>query len=291
MDDESSEPTTADEWDSTNRELFTRREHLKSEVLNLSTGFQQEPTSELETQIRRSRRSLEDVTREIVEVNAGLVYEYVGKFTGASTTEHAEEYESAGMEGLVEAVDTFEVSKGNFSSWAFLAIRRAVLRAVRESEHAALSARDFDSRKPVLQAFAQLRQSSGDRTPSAADVAKAAGVSTEQVRRILSMDGIDETWGKKLAARPSVSEFSGPPLDPAAVDAAWSDLLWSKLRDVPVQEILVFCRHEGLDGWPPESFDEIGRWLGIGRERARRACGRVEAAIKVQGFEYPAELR
>ena len=290
MDDESLEPSDSDERRELQRRLFGEREQLIKDERLLATRHQDHPAPELLKQLNRTRHSLERVTSKIVEANRGLVVKTVSTYVRNATPDQREEYLAAGMAGLVEAVDSFDPSKGVFSSWALFSIRRAVLRAVREDEHSALSEREFASRKAVLQAFAELRQLSGERSPSVADVAKAAGVSTEMAQRILSLDGIDETWGKKLEAKRE-PEYEGLPRDPRVIEQGWTDLLWAQLQGISMQEMLVFIRHEGLDGWPSANFEEIGSWLGISREKARRAYARVLATLEASGVELPEELR
>ena len=275
-----------------NRELFGKRNQLIKDKRRLEKRHEKLPTPELATELRRARLSLERVNSEIVEVNKGLVVDYVSRFFKKATSDQRDEYMAAGTAGLFEAVVSYDSTNENFATWALFAVRRNVLKALNANEHQTLSARDFGERPAVLDASAQAAQESGEGSLTASAIAKRSGVSASRVNRIQlerSTDGVDETWGKKLAAKPTVSESTGLRLDPVALDRAWKEMMREKLQDFPMQDTLVFIRHEGLDEWPPENFEVIGKWLGIGRERARRAHARVMDGLIAQGFTFPEE--
>ncbi len=59
-------------------------------------------------------------------------------------------------------------------------------------------------------------------------------------------------------------------------------------RDIPtMQEILITLRRNGYDGWPAAILQNVGAWLGIGREPARRAEGSALAKFERNGTPLP----
>ena len=120
----------------------------------------------------------------------------------------------------------------------------------------------------------------GDEQGGARDAADRAGIPRDRAEILLAADrparSLDEPIGSEddglvlgdLVADPSTQD----PLDQVvaardATDAAWLlDTLRERQRDV-------LRRHFGL-GRPPESLADIGRRLGVTRERARQ----IEAA-------------
>ena len=284
------EPKTSSEWDALNKELLAERQRLVEEAKSVEERLLTEPTDKLETHLKRVHRSLDRITVEIVDKNQGLVRQFVSQFTKKATPEEREDYFSAGMTGLVEAVVTFEPLKGKFASWAYLIIQRDVLKTLHRAEHSSMSARDFDKRKPVLAAYEKLQRSVDDAEPSVDEVAKIAGVKAEQVRRILlatSTKGIGKTWERKFAAKRRRAPFDETRLDPIEVDETWEEILKEMLRELEPLQRKVFIRYLGLDGWKAENFEEIGRWLRIGRERARRAYAKSIETLKARGWEFP----
>jgi RNA polymerase sigma factor (sigma-70 family) len=279
------EPTTSSEWDELNKELLAERQQLVEEAKSVEVQLLTEPTDELETQLKRVQRSLDRITAEIVDKNQGLVRQFVSRFTKKATPERNEDYFSAGMTGLIEAVVTFEPSKGKFASWAYLIIQREVLKTFHREEHSSLSARDFAKRKRVLDAYEKLQRSLDGAEPSLDEVAKIAGVNPKQVRRITK--GMGKTWGKKLEAKRYASPFDETRPDPVEVDETWEEVLKEMLRELEPLQRKVFIRYQGLDGWHAENFEEIGRWLRIGRERARREYAKSIETLKAHGWEFP----
>jgi DNA-directed RNA polymerase specialized sigma subunit len=289
-DDDTPESASDEARRALHREFFAERDRLIKDERRLATEYKKLPTPELAKELKRTRLSLERLTSKFVEANKGLVVSYISQFVKKATSDQRDEYKAAGMEGLLEAMRSYDSANENFATWAFFGVRRAVLKAVHRIEYPGLSAREFSERPAVLHAQEQAVQDNGEDSPSASEIADRSGVSVSRVNRIrleTSVAGMDKTWGTKLSARPTVSAETGLRSDPVALDRAWQELMHERLRELPIQDVLVFIRYEGLDGWPPETFEKIGKWLGIGRERARRAHARVMDAIAAQGFEFP----
>lgn len=204
---------------------------------------------------------------------------------------------AAGLAGLVEAIDTYDVTVDNFAAWAYWPVKGAVLDAVHATEHQTLSDCDFEKRPAVLAAFTQLEQDSGGTAPSYEEVADCAGATVAQVKRILlatSMRGIDETWGKELSAKHIVSEFDDPPVDPALSDNSWEENQKELLkdRDIDIQDLLMFIDRNLV----PEqfggalSYQATGRRFGVSGETARKAELRVRKIIISKGWKVPEDL-
>jgi DNA-directed RNA polymerase sigma subunit (sigma70/sigma32) len=137
----------------------------------------------------------------------------------------------------------------------------------------------------VQDAYEKLQRSLDGAEPSLDEVAKIAGVNPKQVRRITK--GMGKTWGKKLEAKRYASPFDETRPDPVEVDETWEEVLKEMLRELEPLQRKVFIRYQGLDGWHAENFEEIGRWLRIGRERARREYAKSIETLKAHGWEFP----
>jgi RNA polymerase sigma factor (sigma-70 family) len=260
-----------------NNELFARRNALKEEhaavCARLGTG---EPDMLAEAALRKVERKLEDVTQEILEMNFGLVRRYVGMFTSRSS-EHVEDFESAGKVGLLWAISSYEPERGSFAGWAFKPIQREVLRAVRDADHPNLNPGDFEKRPAVLAAERACQEETGsDSQVDHADVARRAGVTEAQVRRILNAPRLDslqapaqgqgedeEPWEERLPdIGPSVEDQVLVRFQLRVIGRRW-------LPDLDTRERYVLTRRFGLDGQPEQSLRTIGERLGLSREGAR----------------------
>ncbi|MHB1089169.1 MAG: sigma-70 family RNA polymerase sigma factor, partial [Acidimicrobiales bacterium] len=234
---------TTEEHLALNRELFAERDLLVEQRKTLVANHDEQPSPKTEKELKRTEQLLERVTAKIVEANRGLVVNRVSRFTKKATPDQKDEYMAAGMAGLAEAVDSYEMAYDNFAAWAMRPVMRAVLDAVRKTEHQTLSARDFEKRVAVRNAFVQLEQEAGGIAPSHEEVAARAGVKPRQVERILlatSLQGIGETWGVKMAAKRSDSEF----VDFVLADHLWFQRLKELLHDeaIDMLGIIVFLR-------------------------------------------------
>lgn len=120
---------------------------------------------------------------ELIESHVDLV-EHVVLRLAASFPRHVDRSEliSAGMVGLVEAAERFDPGRGiPFSGFAATRIRGAVLDCVRTADWAPRSVRSTARRAEVAEQ--QLASSLG-RTPRTAEVAEAAGLSTDELDRL-----------------------------------------------------------------------------------------------------------
>jgi RNA polymerase sigma factor (sigma-70 family) len=281
---------TPEEWAEINDELFNERNQLLAAGRKLVSRYEKRPTPELEKQLQETRSRLDQVTEDILQTNGGLVTKCVSKFGRIAAPERKSQYLAAGIAGLYEAVESYDMARGNFATWAHYPIMRAVVRAVGEVEHPSLGERDLGKRKPVMDAYEKLQGPLGDLTPTIDEVAKLSGATPAQVQRIMlamSSEGIGKTWEEKLAAKQAASIFDEVPPDPVVVDNALERVLKEIFDSLTMEEALVLMRHRGLDGWEPENFEEVGRWLGISREKARRTYNRALESLKTLGLEVP----
>ena len=87
----------AEEYVDGNTALFERRREVQrqlAEVEELGDA----------RRVTRLKRSLDDVTAEIVQFNLGLVRSYCKRFTANSTRDDSADFEAAGLLGLSDAV-------------------------------------------------------------------------------------------------------------------------------------------------------------------------------------------
>ncbi|MFD0855468.1 sigma factor, partial [Actinomadura adrarensis] len=175
------EQFTAEMFRTCNDGLFTRRKELQARIAGLrSRADTDEPDPATEAALRRAERELEEVTCEIMVANYGLVRRYVASFTSRST-EHSEDFESAGKVGLLSAISSYDPARGPFASWAFKPIQREVLRAVRDADHPNLNLGDFEKRPIILAALRAFQDEHGTEVAvDHAEIARRARVSEAQ---------------------------------------------------------------------------------------------------------------
>jgi RNA polymerase primary sigma factor/RNA polymerase nonessential primary-like sigma factor len=268
-----------------NAVLFHRREELRAELAEASSG------DVSQRRLRSLRRQLDDVTAQIVDYNMGLVRSYTRRFGGVASVEDREEFESAGMLGLMRAIDSYDPDSGAFGQWAFKPIQREVLRSVRDVDHPNLNLGDFEKRPAILRAFRQLQGVDESYRPSYPEVAAAAGVTVAQVGRVLAPAQL--TSMHQPAGDGDSSELGDtiPSTDPGTESRVIARLALVALQEFGLKaldsrELYVIVRRFGLDGEPAEKLAVIGESLNLSREAIRQIESKALAKL-----QHPIVLR
>jgi RNA polymerase sigma factor (sigma-70 family) len=278
----------ADQFRTRNDALFARRMELQERLAVLRAKADAGEIDMLsELALRRTEREFEDLTYEIMIANYGLVRRYVAIFTSRSS-EHREDFESAGKVGLLWAISSYDPARGSFASWAFKPIQREILRAVRDADHPNLNPGDFEKRPVILAAERAFLEVSGPNAPlDYADIARRAEVTAAQVSRVLNAPRLDSLqapirgqdeevvpWEERLADT-SLS------IDEQVLFQFHLRAVSRGLPSLDPRERYVLVRRFGLDGEPEQSLRVIGEQLGLSREGVRQIQQKALAKLNV----------
>ncbi|WP_329252637.1 sigma-70 family RNA polymerase sigma factor [Actinoallomurus sp. NBC_01490] len=270
--------SAADRFQARNDDFFVRRKELQARIAGLRARVgadERDVTSEVA--LRRAERELDDLTYEIMTANCGLVRRYVAAFASRSTG-HSEDFESAGNVGLLCAISSYDPDRGPFANWAFKPIQREVLRAVRDADHPNLNLGDFEKRPIVLaakQAF--LEEFGAEAALDHADIARRAGLTEAQVRRVLEAPRLDSLQASAvvqsegmIALEEQVADLSLSPEDEVLLHSQLRTLVDRGWPTLDTRERYVLTRRFGLDNMPEQSFRVIGEQIGLSREGVRK---------------------
>ncbi len=266
-----------------------RRRSFRKELRSLMVEAQETPRSlrkrcEL---MRRQYHDYEAVKRELSGGNLRLVVSIAKKYRnrGLSFLDLIQE----GNTGLMRAVDKYEYRRGyKFSTYATWWIRQAITRAIADQARTIrIPVHMIDVLSKLRNVSKKLLQEMG-REPSAEEMAVAADLSIEEVRRVLSMGrhpvSLDRPVGESEDS--SFGEFIEDGGLPRPDKAAGNELLRSKidalLKTLTYREREIIRLRYGLGDGYTYTLEEVGRIFKVTRERVRQ----IEAKA-VKKLQHP----
>jgi len=275
------------EWSDMNKRMFIERMEIKKRIGRLED--KNDPSKRRE--LSRAKREYENLTMRIVDANYGLLRKYVKLFTGSATREDARDFEAAGRLGLMRAIDNYDPYRGSFAQWAFKPIQREVLRAVHSADHNNMNPGDFERRPEILRALKKLQGENEEFRPTEAQVAAEAGVTIEQVKRVLHaprMDSLHTPVGDSDGAVLSdLIEDKNSLIEDAVISSIGVETLTNYgLSALDAREYFVLSRRLGLDCEPEQRLSAIGDMLKLSREAVRQ----IEAKA-IAKMSHPVLLR
>jgi RNA polymerase primary sigma factor len=249
----------------------------------IEAGLYAEHKLETEAKLSQAlRRDLEDVVEDgrrakahMLEANLRLVVSVAKKYSdrGLSLLDVVQE----GNLGLIRAVEKFDYTKGyKFSTYAMWWIRQAIQRGFADS------ARTIRLPVHVLEMLSKLSRVERDmhqrlgREPTPEELAVELDRTPDQIEELLRTSrqpiSLDSTIGEdgETSIGDLIEDVDAPEASELVDRQLLADQLRHALDALTPREATIMAMRFGLYDGNPHTLDEIGRALGLTRERIRQ---------------------
>ncbi|MBR9906535.1 MAG: RNA polymerase sigma factor RpoS [Gammaproteobacteria bacterium] len=300
----SMEQSAADNSDEAFEEILANRANYQKKMdatqLYLSEiGYSPLLTAEEEVHFSRLALKGDGKARaRMIESNLRLVVKIARRYTnrGLALLDLVEE----GNLGLIRAVEKFDPERGfRFSTYATWWIRQTIERAImNQTRTIRLPIHVVKELNSYLRAARELAHTL-DHEPTAEDIAEKLDVSVADVTRMLRLNervtSVDTPMGgsdndKALVDMLTDDNDYGPEGEMQENDVREHIMTWLENLNEKQREVL--ARRFGLLGYEPATLEDVGREIGLTRERVRQiqveTLRRLRDMLRQQGLSLDA---
>jgi RNA polymerase primary sigma factor len=267
----------------TNRDLPSLDKYLQE------IGREQLISPEDEVELaRRIRKGDAEALEKMIKANLRFVVSVSKQYQNQGLT--LSDLINEGNLGLIKAAQRFDETKGfKFISYAVWWIRQSILQALAEqSRLVRLPLNKIGSINKVNRTLSLMEQKMG-RTPSCNEIAREMGLDPEEIKRIIASNNRHLSMDAPLIYGEDGNMYDQL-LNPDALDPEdelMHDSLCKEIERVleclNPREADILRLFFGLNGYIPQSLDEIAERFGLTRERVRQIKEKALNMIRSSG--------
>jgi RNA polymerase primary sigma factor len=252
------------------------------------------PTPETEHALAlRIQQGDDKALQELVEGNLRFVVQVARKYQGYGLP--LSDLINEGNLGLIHAARKFDPARGTrFITYAVWWIRQGLMHALARGGGAVrLPIRQAEALSRLRQKFAEMHRQTGEE-PTIEELGQALGMAREDVEDLLrvyrpqlSLD-IPMAENSEITPLDLLQSRTLPSTEEAYLHASMVHAVGALLEQLEPREARILREHYGFEG-PPKSLAEIGRKLGLSRERVRQLETRARRRLHTLAREKALE--
>ena len=272
-------------------------DHKKATVSSSKQATESEQLASLLRQLNHNVQMMQMTKMNIVEANLLLVASIAKQYHFKSCSLSFLDLMQEGSIGLMKAVEKFDLQRGcRFSTYATWWIRQAIRRARDEHKRTIrVPAHITDTQRSIKKVQAQLTRDL-EREPETKEIAEAVGLSEGRIVGILqsaegliSLDSLLNESSSDATISDLLSDESQVTPEEGLLANSEKESLEKVLNTLAPREGLVIRLRYGLTDGTEYTLSQIGRQLGISRERVRQI--QVDALRKLRAPSRALYLR
>ena len=238
---------------------------------------------EMET-LARARKGDQKAIERLVTSNLRFVVSVALEYQGRGVP--LSDLIAEGNMGLMEALNRFDETRGyKFISYAVWWIRQAILNALKRTSAVSMPANRQEDMDRMARRWGQMTQELG-RVPTVEEVASDMKISRKRAERALrcarsdlSLESPIDAEGEKTLLQ--VLDCAGAYPDLEVLERDRTELISASLAcSLDPREANVIRSYFGLEGGDRRTLGEIGRELGVTRERVRQIRNRALGKLR-----------
>ena len=231
---------------------------------------------------RRAKKGDREALRKLIESNLRFVVSVANKYKGYGVP--LMDLINEGNLGLIQAAERFDPDRGvKFISYAVWWIKQAIMQALAEQSGAVrLPLKQAGALLRIRNEFEELSQKLG-REPSIEELAEALEMDPKDIEDILRVARLHLSLESPINREDEEdTTFLDLMEEEKMLSTEEQMLQWSLsaqihelLKELQPREALILRCRFGLDTDRPMTLEEVGKMLGISRERVRQLEARV----------------